>query len=130
MANELEETAIAVPLSPDQVDDLAWFGQELTPENATKVRIFATWNSPAPHWTEVTGENGHPAFRGRCRKKVYRTFTHAAADARTIRHRDGQRDAAGAYWCRRCRGFHVGRPGGSRHERVFQIRPGSDLRAA
>ncbi len=104
--------------------------QELTPENATKVRIFATWNSPAPHWTEVTGENGHPAFRGRCCKKVYRTFTHAAADARTIRYRDGQRDAARAYWCRRCRGFHVGRPGGSRHERVFQIRPGSDLRAA
>lgn len=109
MEDELEE--IAVPVD-------------------TEVHVYATWNHPAPHWTEVIGANERPAFRGRCLKKVYRTYAHAAADARTMRYRDGHRDATEAYWCRRCRGFHVGRPVGSRHERVFQMRPGSDLRAA
>lgn len=95
-----------------------------------EIRTYATWNRPAPHWTEIVAANGTLAYRGRCCKKVYRTFAHAAADARTIRYRDDRRDAPEAYWCRRCRGFHVGRPGGSRHERVLQMRPGTDLRAA
>ena len=102
---------------------------EVTVPAEAEVRIFATWDRPAPHWHEVTGTNGAPAYRGRCNKKVYRTFTHAAADARRLRIREGHSEAYEAYWCRR-RGFHVGRPGGSRHERVVEMRPLLLIRAA
>jgi hypothetical protein len=81
------------------------------------VRDYATWNHPAPHWNEAAGRRGAPAYWGRCAKKVYRTHDHAVADARSINRSQGRRDAASAYWCRRCRGYHVGRPVGTRYER-------------
>lgn len=104
--------------------------EEIAVPVTAEARVYATWNYPAPHWAEITGASARPVYRGRCFKKVYRSFAHAAADARSMRYRNGHRDATVAYWCRRCRGFHVGRPGASQYERIRQIRPDSDLRAA
>jgi len=78
---------------------------------------YAIRDHPTPYWTEVTGHRGTPAYLGRCDKKVYRTHDHSVADARSINRNEGRREAARAYWCRRCRGFHVGRQVGTRRER-------------
>ena len=45
-----------------------------------------------------------PSGKGR-----YRTWTHAAYDARAMRrHRGGKNSTEGPYSCRLCSGFHVG----------------------
>jgi hypothetical protein len=73
------------------------------------------WDVPHPSWRQVSGTRNSPVFIGPCGKKVYRSYTHAASDAKRLRDKQDNTGHPSAYWCVKCRGFHTGRLYGPKH---------------